>query len=66
MDPACDAAVASLAQILLEQGRPAEALHYYERAIQLARTAAEIEQAVSYVEATKAQIRQVFCNSKSG
>ncbi|KAG0169063.1 TOM (translocase of outer membrane) complex component [Apophysomyces sp. BC1015] len=56
-DPACDAAVASLAQILLEQGKPEEALTYYELAIELARTEAELEHAISYVEATKTQIR---------
>ncbi|KAI7855948.1 hypothetical protein BDC45DRAFT_505152 [Circinella umbellata] len=57
VDPACDAAVASLAQILLEQGNLEEALKYYEIAIDLARTEAEIEHAISFVEATKAQIR---------
>ncbi|KAI8580286.1 hypothetical protein K450DRAFT_237744 [Umbelopsis ramanniana AG] len=56
-DPLCDAAVASLAQILLEQGQPAEAVRYYEMAIDLARTEAELEHAISYVEATKTQIR---------
>ncbi|GAN04381.1 mitochondrial TOM complex subunit Tom70 [Mucor ambiguus] len=56
-DPACDAAVASLAQMLIEQDRPSEALVYYERAIPLARTQPELEHAISYVEATKAQIR---------
>ncbi|KAL9544469.1 hypothetical protein PS6_008747 [Mucor atramentarius] len=58
-DPACDAAVASLAQMLIEQDRPSEALVYYEKAIDLARTKTELEHAISYVEATKAQIRQV-------
>ncbi|KAI8991269.1 hypothetical protein BDF20DRAFT_904021 [Mycotypha africana] len=57
MDPACDAAVASLAQILLEQGKPEEALQYYEMAIDLARTEAELEHAISYVEATKTQTK---------
>jgi import receptor subunit TOM70 len=57
VDPYCDAAVASLAQILLEQNRPTEALEYYEMALDLARTEAELEQAISYVEATKTQIR---------
>lgn len=57
VDPACDAAVASLAQILLELGRAEEALKYYETAIDLARTQPELEHAISYVEATKTQIR---------
>ncbi|KAG2201499.1 hypothetical protein INT46_007772 [Mucor plumbeus] len=58
-DPACDAAVASLAQMLIEQDRPSEALIYYQKAIDLARTQTELEHAISYVEATKSQIRQV-------
>ncbi|KAI9319969.1 hypothetical protein BX666DRAFT_1917762 [Dichotomocladium elegans] len=56
-DPASDAAVASLAQVLLELGKADEALGYYEMAIDLARTAPELQHAISYVEATKAQIR---------
>ena len=60
VDPACDAAVASLAQILLELGKAEEALGYYEMAIGLARTQPELEHAISYVEATKAQIRYAY------
>lgn len=63
VDPACDAAVASLAQILLELGKAEEALGYYEMAIGLARTQPELEHAISYVEATKAQIRYVIATS---
>lgn len=63
VDPACDAAVASLAQILLELGKAEEALGYYEMAIGLARTQPELEHAISYVEATKAQIRYVMTTS---
>ncbi|KAI9250537.1 hypothetical protein BDA99DRAFT_445111 [Phascolomyces articulosus] len=59
-DPACDAAVASLAQILLELGKADEALKYYETAIDLARTQPELEHAISYVEATKTQIRYIY------
>ncbi|ORZ20242.1 hypothetical protein BCR42DRAFT_408316 [Absidia repens] len=56
-DPACDAAVASLGQLYLERGEPIEALKCYELAIDLARTEPELEHAISYVEATKTQIR---------
>lgn len=56
-DPACDAAVASLGQMLLGQNKPSEALFYYEKAIDLARALAELEHAISFVEATKVQIR---------
>ncbi|CEP15164.1 hypothetical protein [Parasitella parasitica] len=57
VDPACDAAVASLAQMLVEQNRPSEALIYYEKSIDLARTLTELTHAISYVEATKTRIR---------
>ncbi|KAI8065174.1 hypothetical protein BC940DRAFT_356706 [Gongronella butleri] len=56
-DPACDAAVASLGQLYLERGEPEEALKYYNLAIDLARTQPELEHAISYVEATKTQIK---------
>ncbi|CAO3609588.1 unnamed protein product [Cunninghamella echinulata] len=56
-DPACDAAVASLGEILLQQGNAQEALKYYEMAIELARSEPELEHTISYVEATKTQIR---------
>ncbi|CAO3610612.1 unnamed protein product [Mucor hiemalis] len=56
-DSACDAAVASLAQMLLEQDRQNEALTYYQQAVDLARTETELALAISYVEATKVQIR---------
>jgi hypothetical protein len=55
----------------LEQDRHIEALPYYEKAIDLARTEAELQLAISYVEATKMQIRYtlyyfvLFCNTKS-
>ncbi|GAA5795834.1 hypothetical protein HPULCUR_001196 [Helicostylum pulchrum] len=56
-DPACDAAVASLAQMYLDQDRYTEALKYYEKAIDLARTEKELRIAISFVEATRMQIR---------
>ncbi|ORX55657.1 TPR-like protein [Hesseltinella vesiculosa] len=56
-DPACDAAVASLGQLYLERGEPEQALTYYNLAIDLARTQPELEHAISYVEATKTQIK---------
>lgn len=64
-DPACDAAVASLAQMLLEQDRQNEALTYYQQAVDLARTETELALAISYVEATKVQIKFAKQYSKS-
>jgi import receptor subunit TOM70 len=56
VDPECDIAVATLAQLLLQQGKVAQALKYFERAGELARTEVEVVQAVSYAEATRAQL----------
>lgn len=56
VDPDCDIAVATMAQLLLQQGKVKEALHYFERAAELARTEGEIVNALSYAEATRAQL----------
>lgn len=56
VDPDCDIAVATMAQLLLQQGKVKDALHYFERAAELARTEGEIVNALSYAEATRAQL----------
>ncbi|KAK6514881.1 TOM (translocase of outer membrane) complex component [Arthrobotrys conoides] len=56
LDPDCDIAIATLAQLLLQQGRVSEALEYFERAADLARTEGEIVNALSYAEATRTQL----------
>lgn len=56
IDPDCDIAVATMAQLLLQQGRVTEALTYFERAAELSRTAGEIVNALSYAEATRTQL----------
>lgn len=56
VDPECDIAVATLAQLNLQQGKVAPALKYFERAAELARTEPEVINAVSYAEATRAQL----------
>lgn len=57
VDPTCDAAVHSLGRLYLEQGEPIEALKWYDLAVELASTEPELEQAISYREATWAQIK---------
>ncbi|KAI0024163.1 import receptor [Xylariomycetidae sp. FL0641] len=57
IDPECDIAVATMAQLLLQQGKIVQALEYFERAAELARTPAEIVSALSYAEATRTQIQ---------
>jgi import receptor subunit TOM70 len=45
-----------MAQLLLQQTRVTEALKYFERAAELARTEGEIVSAISYAEATRTQL----------
>jgi len=57
VDPDCDIAVATMAQLLLQQGKVNQALEYFERAASLSRTEAEIINALSYAEATRTQLQ---------
>ncbi|KJZ78638.1 Mitochondrial import receptor subunit tom-70 [Hirsutella minnesotensis 3608] len=57
IDPECDIAVATMAQLLLQQNNVTEALKYFERAAELARTEGEIVNALSYAEATRTQVQ---------
>jgi Tfp pilus assembly protein PilF len=57
VDPECDIAVATMAQLLLQQGKVTDALRYFERAAELARTEGELVNALSYAEATRTQIQ---------
>jgi import receptor subunit TOM70 len=56
IDPECDIAVATMAQLLLQQGKVIDALKYFERAAELSRTEGEIINALSYAEATRTQL----------
>ncbi|KAE8354808.1 hypothetical protein BDV28DRAFT_130178 [Aspergillus coremiiformis] len=56
IDPECDIAVGTMAQLLLQQGKVSQALKYFERAAELARTESEIINAISYAEATRTQL----------
>lgn len=56
IDPECDIAVATMAQLLLQQGKVTEALEYFEKAAELSRTEGEIVNALSYAEATRTQL----------
>lgn len=57
VDPECDIAVATMAQLLLQQNNVPAALKYFERAAELARTEGEIINALSYAEATRTQVQ---------
>lgn len=56
VDPECDIAVATMAQLLLQQGKVTEALEYFQKAAELSRTEGEIINALSYAEATRTQL----------
>lgn len=56
VDPECDIAVGTMAQLLLQQGKVADALKYFSRAAELARTEGEVINAISYAEATRTQL----------
>lgn len=56
LDPGCDVAVATYAQLLLQQGRIEEALAQFEKSAEIARTEGELVNALSYAEAARAQL----------
>ncbi|KAL7420897.1 TOM (translocase of outer membrane) complex component [Cryptotrichosporon argae] len=55
IDPECDVAIATVAQLSLQQGKLDEAVEWFEKAAKLARTEAEILNALSYSYAARAQ-----------
>ncbi|KAG5513415.1 hypothetical protein PMAC_001479 [Pneumocystis sp. 'macacae'] len=57
IDPGCDVAVATIAQLLLQQGKIVDAIEYFDKSAQLARTESELVNALSYCEATKIQLQ---------
>ncbi|OLL22047.1 Mitochondrial import receptor subunit tom70 [Neolecta irregularis DAH-3] len=56
LDEDCDVAVNTLAQLCLQQGNTADAEKYFERSAELARTEAELINAISYAEAASTQL----------
>jgi len=56
LDPESDLAVATLAQLLLQEGRAPESLELFNKSVELGRTEQELISALSYAEATRAQL----------
>ncbi|CAE6437418.1 unnamed protein product [Rhizoctonia solani] len=56
LDDECDAAVATLAQLSLQQGRVEEAIDMFSKHASIARTEAELVQALSYENASRSQL----------
>jgi len=55
VDPESDLAIATMAQLLLQEGRPQEALEYFEKSVDLGRTEQELVSAISYAEVVPPQ-----------
>lgn len=48
IDPDCDAAVATLAQLAMQQGKLSESITYFDRSAELARSEPELTQALTF------------------
>lgn len=55
IDPDCDVAVATLAQLSLQQGKIEDAITWFEKSASLARTEGELINAITYEHASRAQ-----------
>jgi import receptor subunit TOM70 len=55
IDPDCDVAVATLAQLSLQQGKIDEAIEWFEKSGKLARTEGELMNSITYEHASRAQ-----------
>ena len=55
IDGDCDVAVATLAQLSLQQGKIDEAIKWFEKSGKLARTEGELVNAITYEHASRAQ-----------
>lgn len=55
-DEQCDVAIATLAQLLLQQNKVHEAVKMFEKSAEMARTEPELINALTYESATRAQI----------
>ncbi|SPO32096.1 probable mitochondrial precursor protein import receptor tom70 [Ustilago trichophora] len=56
-DEDCDVAVATLAQLSLQQGKIQDAIEYFERSAKIARTEPELINALTYENASRAQLK---------
>ena len=53
IDPECDAAIATIAQLALQQGRLDDAIEMFGRHADIARTEAELEQTLTFKYVSK-------------
>lgn len=57
IDPDCDVAIATLAQLSLQQSKIPEAIEYFRRSADIARTEPELVNAITYEYASRAQLQ---------
>ncbi|WFD26318.1 TOM (translocase of outer membrane) complex component [Malassezia nana] len=57
IDPDCDVAIATLAQLSLQQSKIPEAIQYFRRSADVARTEPELVNAITYEFASRAQLQ---------
>ncbi|KAG6330845.1 hypothetical protein ID866_8245 [Astraeus odoratus] len=57
LDPSCEPAVATLAQLSLQKSKIEDAIVWFEKQVDLARGEGEIVSALTYLEASKAQLQ---------
>lgn len=60
MDPESDLAIATMAQLLLQEGRPQEALEFFDKSVELGRTEQELVSAISYAEVPNKNLLFLF------
>jgi hypothetical protein len=64
VDPESDIAIATMAQLLLQEGRPQEALEYFDKSVDLGRTEQELLSAISYAEVVSTNQLPLFTSGK--
>lgn len=57
IDPECDIAIITLAQISLQQSKIDQAIEMFQKAKQIGRTEEELVQAITFEHASKAQLQ---------
>lgn len=66
IDPDCDVAIATLAQLSLQQSKIPEAIEYFRRSANVARTEPELVNAITYEYASRAQLQFIKDYPKQG
>ncbi|WFD32236.1 TOM (translocase of outer membrane) complex component [Malassezia sp. CBS 17886] len=66
IDPDCDVAIATLAQLSLQQSKIPDAIEYFRRSAEIARTEPELVNAITYEHASRAQLQFIHNYPEQG